>query len=227
MAFIGCPRCGKTVKDSDQACPHCGATLSPTAKAPSVAVPTGPQIACEKCKAGLMVATNIPRFNPALRFIGYTLALPSIAILLVATVFVIFVAGVSGKAVADAAKVDPNNMARLEQELSSVPGVTNGPQLAKDVMEDVRSGKSIDNHLGQLTPAARDQALEAIYHYSSGVTGKAGGAAVGAAAMTGIGGCGLVGLYFVLVPTMIVGFVLTLGKKVWRCGNCSFVYDRA
>jgi hypothetical protein len=32
--------------------------------------------------------------------------------------------------------------------------------------------------------------------------------------------------YFILVPALIVGFLLTLKKKVWKCASCGFLFER-
>lgn len=213
MAAIGCPACAKTIDASATTCPYCGAAIVRTQR-PAV-VAAGPSIACEKCKTGKMWETTIPRFSPVLRIIGFTLAIPSVLLLAGATVFMCGVLGTGTKAAADSIA-----RARTEgaQRLATVPG------LPPAVVEEFRKDGSVaKTALATLSIDQRQAVEREVTMYNMTI----GGSAIGGTAAAGIGGCGLIGLYFFLVPTMIVGFVLTLTKKVWRCGTCSYVYDRA
>ena len=83
-------------------------------------------------------------------------------------------------------------------------------------------GQIRDERLTTLSDTRRQRVESVQLTYDATLAGTA----IGGTATTGIGGCGLLGAYFFLVPVLIVGFVLTLTKKVWRCGTCAYVFDR-
>ena len=46
-------------------------------------------------------------------------------------------------------------------------------------------------------------------------------------AVTGIGTVGVIFTYIVALPFFIVGLLLTVKKRVWRCQACGYIFDRA
>lgn len=44
---------------------------------------------------------------------------------------------------------------------------------------------------------------------------------------TGISWMFALGVYVLMIPTLILGLVLTMRRNVWRCGRCGYVFDRA
>lgn len=213
MAWIGCPSCSKSVQDTATSCPHCGAALKSAGGAP--VVPAGPQITCEKCKTGSMWQTRVAKFSDALRIIGFTLWVPAVLLLAGSTVMVCVTAGAGGSTAIDqAAKARNEGANRLS-----------GVRLMPDaIVEDFRAdGLVEETTLITLSEEHRAAIRQEMSSYGATVAGSA----IGSGMIAGAGGCGLIAAYFVLVPTMIVGFVLTLKKNVWRCQNCGYIYDRA
>jgi hypothetical protein len=67
---------------------------------------------------------------------------------------------------------------------------------------------------------------KALESATSGYAGQLAGAGIGGAAVTGIAGIVMIVAYIVLLPLFIIGLLLTLKKKVWRCPACGYVFDR-
>jgi rubrerythrin len=34
-------------------------------------------------------------------------------------------------------------------------------------------------------------------------------------------------MFIITIPGQIIGFLLILRKKVWKCGQCGYVFERA
>lgn len=51
--------------------------------------------------------------------------------------------------------------------------------------------------------------------------------AIGSSNLGAPEGCIMVGLYAVCLPLLVVGLLLTRRKRVWRCLNCAYIFDRA
>lgn len=186
-------------------------TITTTSSAPTVTT----SIPCEKCKAGTMQRDRVPRMSPALRFIGFTLWIPALALVLLTTACGVLFAGAGASATAgtlDAAK--KNAIAQLHQ-YDAPFGI---------VDEFDRTGTVQDASLEALHDEATRAHVKAIlqlYHATIA------GGAIGATAATGIAGALIVGAYVVGIPLFIVGLLLTLKKNVWRCATCGYVFDRA
>jgi len=212
MAWVGCPTCAQSVRDSATVCPHCGATLK---SSPRAAALRGPQISCEKCKTGQMGATRVPRFSSTLRVIGFTLWIPAVLFLAGSTVMVCVTTEAGSKAAVEQSTKTRHEGANRLQGIGQMPD-----SVVEDFREDGRVEETV---LVTLSAGQRDAVRREMSSYGAAlVRSTLGTGAVGA-----VGGCGLLALCFVLVPTMIIGFVLTLKKNVWQCGNCGYIFDRA
>lgn len=221
MAWIGCPSCSKSVQDTATVCPHCGAALKGASAAASAVVPTGPQIPCEKCKTGTMWSTKVPKYSEGLRLIGFTLWVPSILLLAGATVIFAITIITAGTATTTTALGDLKPLhARLEQ----VSG------LSPSFIEAARDGTITDEEWNLVADDAKPRAREVVEQYDAEVrvrSAATAGGVIGTGLVTGVGGCGLVVIYFILVPLFIIGLVLTTKRSVWKCTQCGYVYDRA
>lgn len=186
------------------------------------ATPPQPQILCEKCRAGYMYSAKVPRFSEGLRLIGFTLWIPSLLLLGLATLlYLMTLAGAGTATVAGAAtEITPP----LHDRLESVAG------LSPSFIEAAKDGRIEEKDWAMVPDKAREHARKIVSEYESeqiarGIVGAGG--VIGTTALAGVGGCGLVLTYFVLLPLFIVGLVLIMKKSVWCCPSCRYIYDRA
>lgn len=177
--------------------------------------PQQPAIACEKCRTGAMAATRVARFSPTLRIIGLTLWIPAILLLAGSTLMVCVSMGVSGSTATEMQAKARNEGANRLQNVRLMDDA---------IVEDFRKDGKVDEVV--LVTLSGDH-QRAVRQEMSTYSATVAGSALGTGAVAGVGGCGLIGAYFILVPVMVLGFVLTLKKSVWRCGNCGYIYDRA
>jgi hypothetical protein len=162
-----------------------------------------------------MAATRVPKFSSVLRIIGFTLWIPALLLLAGSTVMVCATMGAGSSAAGEV-------MTRARNEgANRLRGVRQMPEAVVDDFKE--DGQVAETVLVTLDETQRQAVRTEMTTYSA----TAAGSAIGSGAVAGVGGCGLIGLYFVLVPTMIVGFVLTLKKNVWKCGTCGYIFDRA
>lgn len=179
-------------------------------------VPAQAGITCEKCKVGGMYPTTTARFSSALRLIGYTLLIPSVLLLLLTSGCAV----VSCSSVAKtAAGQVTSSMDELRADLAAIEGLTEAQRNA--IMDSEPANR--DRVMAPLTEEQRAR-VESAY---LSLAAKGTGAALGTAGAGLIGTVFFVAAYVVLIPLLIVGFVLTLTKKVWQCNRCGFYYDRA
>jgi len=155
------------------------------------------------------------RLSGCLVAIGFTLLIPAFFGLLVALLFTVAIIGGTGNfisigkeqartnAVAQMKAIDgvPDSFVRLFETNQSL-AMTEATNLSSDIQ----------------LPAMH--VIDIFYQDTSraetagGLTATAGGIAVLIA-------------YVVSIPTLIVGFLLVLRKKVWRCTQCGYIFDRA
>ena len=167
---------------------------------------------CEKCKAGEMQSTRIPRFSAGLTVIGYVLAF-------LALVGALATAGYlyrSGPAGAPPTTTTDRARANAATALRQVEGVT--PELAADFEDD---GVISETQLSNLTDDARGEVDKILTDYKSTIaaTGSGGQSAAGR------GGQLVWGVYLLCAVLFVVGIRWTLKKDAWRCSNCGLVAD--
>lgn len=179
---------------------------------------TASHIVCEKCKGGNMAATTTARFSPALRFIGYTLLIPSLLLLLLTSGCAV----VSCGSVAGTAVEQTNSATReLRDELAAIEGLTAAQR------EALLSSEGTAEAQEAAKAGLSDEQRQKVDQAYMSLAAKGAGAALGTGAVGLIGTFFFVAAYVVLIPLLIVGFVLTLTKKVWKCASCGYFYDRA
>jgi hypothetical protein len=180
-----------------------------------------PQILCEKCRAGYMYSAKVNRFSDGLRVIGFTLWIPSLLIMLGATAFYLMaIASTSTATVAGAA----SEIRPLDDRLEHVAG------LSESFIDRAKDGVIEDADWNLVADDAKERTRAIVAEYEADKAARAvmaAGGAAGTAAAIGVGGCGLVLTYLILVPLFIVGLVLLMKKSVWCCANCRYIYDRA
>ena len=77
--------------------------------------------------------------------------------------------------------------------------------------------------LSALTPSQREQVQEVQTSYNAEVAG----ATIGTGVAATIGGGLMLVMFIITIPGQIIGFLLILRKKVWKCGQCGYVFERA
>ena len=171
---------------------------------------------CEKCKAtASMSPTKIFRFSGCLVAIGVSLLVPSLMALGMATF-----CGLGGLFSGGAATVDTVGKLKAEtaKELAAIPNIP------KSVLDDFeQDGVLEDATLAGLKPAMRERVETIEKGHAAGIAGVA----LGGTAVAGVSIAGVLVTYVIGIPAFIVGFVLILRKKVWRCAGCGYVFDRA
>jgi hypothetical protein len=170
-------------------------------------------IPCKTC-SGQMNRTAVRRFSPGIVFMGYTLLIPSVLILLMSSACAVFTCGSATKVAAD--EFENQKQAAIKQlaEIRDVP-----KSLVDDFQQD-----------GQITPASLDalptETKEQVQRVVDGHTARVAGAAIGTTVVGGVGTAVLAITYFFFLPAMIVGALLTLRKNVWACQQCGGIIDR-
>lgn len=174
-----------------------------------------PVLTCEKCQVSGMRATRIPRFAGVGRLLGFALMLPSLlGMLLVGGCWMTTMAS-SG------ARSDLGPRAR-ERALSGLKAIPDLP--APIVVDFERHGRIVADEAIRALPAAQ---REAVSDVMSVYTTALATDAVANVAVGGIGFAILVVTCFFGVPSFLIGVLLVSRKRVWRCGRCGFVFDRA
>jgi hypothetical protein len=179
------------------------------------AVPSAAQVACEKCKTGVMARTKIRRFSPALVIIGYTLWIPALLLLISTT------ACTACLTLAPTVAVPGSFVAAQTEALKDLRAI---PDLPPAVIAEFDRSQTVSEPTLKSLPqeqALRVSSIVSTYH------AKALGAGMAPLAGLGCGGCGMTVVYILGLPLFIVGLLLTLKKRVWRCGVCGFVFERA
>lgn len=175
----------------------------------------GPSLTCEKCKSGTMESTKVRRFSSGLVFIGFTLWVPCLLILLVATGSAMFMGGAGTVAMTETMKKSKQEAVASLQKIDGLPA---------SIIAEFDQHGTIEQSVLNALPADKRARVDSITSlYSASLVG----AGLGGAAATGIGGCGVMLVYFFCVPGFIVGLVLTLKKKVWRCHTCGYIFERS
>ena len=170
---------------------------------------------CDKCNSG-MSAKKVYRLNSGLAILGWIVMVPSI--------FMVLIGGctaVVGTSATGNAAVEVNKQAVIETvgELEKIEG------LDPAVIDEFRGS---DPHkvsaatLNKLDDDVRWKVDSALTGYSATMAGAAIGTGMAAAA----GGFMVLVLFVLGIPGFIVGFLLTLKKKVWTC-SCGYIMDRA
>jgi hypothetical protein len=165
---------------------------------------------CDKCREGQMHADKVFRLSGCLATIGFIILVPCFLLMCFAIVF-----GLIGTA------ASVNVIEGLEKETTS--SLTDIEGLPAEVISDFeRDNRVSDETLAMLTPAQRNDVQRLLSTYADRLTGAS--AAVGISALFG-GGLFVI-MLAISIPGFIVGLVLILRNKVWRCQMCGYVFDR-
>jgi hypothetical protein len=162
-----------------------------------------------------MVRDRVFRLSGCVVGIGYTLWVPALLVLLFAIVLTVI--GTASTTAAGSTALDTSK----KQALARLKQVPNIP--AEAITEFEKGGRLSEQTLASLPPEQRFKVNEIQTTYSAGVAG----AALGTMGAGCIGGSITLLLYIASIPTLIVGFLLTLRKNIWRCQQCGFIFDRA
>jgi hypothetical protein len=162
-----------------------------------------------------MHAAKIPRMSPGLQFIGYTLWIPALLMMILG-------AGcgfVAGSAVRSASSNSSETVRRGTAE--SLSKIATIPRDQIDAFQ--QTGRFDRAGLSALPESDRIRAEATLEAYDMSATASG----IGTGIAGGLFGIGIVAIYVVCLPLFIVGLLLTLHKKVWKCPVCGYVFDRA
>jgi len=174
---------------------------------------TAAGIVCQKCHLGKMQATKVPRMSPAAQFFGLLLAAPAALVLAASAVIaaLMFLASLGA-------------FSKGEDAKATTVHVLNSMAAPKEIIDEFkRTGAVKTERIEALSPEMQLKVRGAIDQYHVLRSTQKGAPIVSGA----IGWCGLVAAAVVAGPFLILGLLLLLNKRVWRCSNCGYFYDRA
>ena len=169
---------------------------------------------CEKCGSTAMQPVKMFRLSGCLVSAGFALVVTSLAALAFGLLLVV----VGPKATGDAtATHSAQDQSAAIKALNGIPG------LPPAVVQELEATQKVSEETIKRLPAEQQSRVRSILldYYGSRV-------ATGAAGVTAAG----VGIVLVLilfgfgVPGAIVGLLLVRRRKLWRCGQCGFAFER-
>lgn len=170
-------------------------------------------IPCKTCN-GQMSKTSVRRFSPGIVFMGYTLLIPSILVLLLSSACAVMTCGAAGKAATETFDVQKNETLGKLREINGLP---------QSVIADFEQDGMIEQATIDALPAETKEPVQRVVSlHAAGLAGSA----IGATAVGGASTAFLAVVYFFFLPAMIVGALLTLRKNVWACQQCGGLIDR-
>ena len=184
-----------------------------------------PSLTCQKCGSKDIRKAKVPRLSGCLVAIGYTLWIPAALLLLVALLMTFGLVGAAGSVASETSKESKEKAIAQLQKIGvqdiTEPGLVQ--RVPPSLLETFRKQGSIpETQVEALRPAVRDEVKRVLAEYDLSRAGEAAGTGLAVAA----GGLILVLLYAISLPTVIIGLLLTLKKKIWRCKECGFPFDR-
>jgi hypothetical protein len=178
-----------------------------------LATQTLESIPCKTCN-GQMSKTAVRRFSSGIVFMGYTLLIPSVLILLLSSACAVVTCGTTTQSAAD-------QLTRQKDETATrLRGISELPQAV--IADFEQDGILEPAALNALSEEKRQEVQRVLDLHLAGQAGTA----LGATAVGGIGTAMIAVVYFFFLPAMIVGALLTLRKNVWACGQCGGIIDR-
>ncbi len=170
-------------------------------------------LTCEKC-GGQVHRAKTFRLSGCLVTIGFAFLVPSFLVLLFVTLGMFGFIGAAGSADHDLALAHSGSLSSLER----VPGID------PDFLARFRTNPDdIDPQRAFLPDDIAGQVRPILIQYAQ----TRNRTVLGAAGSVAIGGIFAILTYAVCLPLLIVGLLLTLRKKVWRCASCQSVFNRA
>jgi len=173
-----------------------------------------PEMQCEKCGSTDLRKKKVFRLSGCLAAIGYTLWVPAVVILLIAILLSVGLVGAAGEV---GTQIEEETRAEAVAALRQIEGVP--PTVVASFQED---GIIEQAELDSLPNGVRQQVRSVLVDHDLGKAAEGVGAAVGVAA----GGVLVTVMYVYSLPALIVGLLLTLKKKVWRCQECGYSFER-
>jgi hypothetical protein len=162
-----------------------------------------------------MRPAKVYRLSGWLVFLGYCILVPCFLGFCLTILFAII-----GTAATGTAGMQATQQAKQEAlvKLKAMDG------LPSNVISSFETATNIpESSLNALEPGQRDQVQQIQSSYAAEITGATLG--TGMAAI--FGGGLLVVAFLITIPGQIIGFLLILRKKVWKCGHCGYVFERA
>ncbi len=171
-------------------------------------------VACDVCGAGSMETTETPRYSTRVVVLGYAMWIPAAALLAFATAAVVLFS-VPGSGSHGTANEMHN---RALQQLREIRGLPEAVITEFETTDAVAPGTLSALPPEQRGPVEFVTTTYAVNSVSAGIRG---------AAIFSVVQAGVMLVYVVLVPLLVVGLLLTRKRTVRRCGACGHVVDRA
>ncbi len=169
---------------------------------------------CEKCNNESMVNTSVFRLSGCLVTLGFILLIPAaitLAFTILLTVLGVYATGTA------ASEMTNKLVMETEEELQEL-------RVPQHVIADFKDDHSIsEKTLNTLSSDQRRQVEITMDTYNA----VAAGAAIGTGGIAIFGGGFVVALFVLSIPALIIGFLLILRKKVCKCPNCGYFFERA
>lgn len=175
---------------------------------------------CEKCKSGEMKQTKVFKYSGCLVVLGFCFMLPALFGLLVTALLWIggIIGGTAMMAAAPTGEIKSNAVYQLNLISSLPPGFIQVFETNESEARLAADGLPLET---------KTQAQRIFSYYEAQKVLATKDAAKPVAALGMLGGIMTVGVFFVCIPILIVGFFLIMRKKVWRCSSCGTIFDRA
>ena len=172
---------------------------------------------CEKCSHGQMYKTKVFRLSKPLVVIGYIILSLAIA---VPTIFGIATLLGTTATVAVASKTDDQVRASGVRELEQISG------LPKVVIIDYKEdGKVSNTNMALVKNTDKNKVEQIVRKYAYPDIAPAATVAT-AGVMAAFGGAVTLLILGGSVMWFIIGFLLIMRKKVWRCIDCGYIFER-
>jgi hypothetical protein len=169
---------------------------------------------CEKCR-NQMYPTKVRRMSPAVVVLGFCLLIPSLLALIITTGAVVISVAVTTNVTNSLTSESQSNAVVKLQAIDGVPA---------DFVALFKTNDFAARHqLDTLPAAVHDQVKDVVADFEAQ---RAAGVVAPGAAVVG-SGIVMVIAFFCCLPVLIIGFLLIMKKKVWRCTACGFIFDRA
>ncbi|CAM2069635.1 hypothetical protein SCOR_29950 [Sulfidibacter corallicola] len=168
---------------------------------------------CEKC-GGDMFPAKIFRLSGCLVSLGFLILVISLGC--IGMVGFITLVG-TGSSVAVSDEMEAEARASTLEELEEIKA----PQAV--IHEFAETAAVSPETLAGLSSDTRRDVERAVSSYSASLAGVA----IGTGLFAFVGGTFAMVLFFASIPTLIVGFLLVLRKKIIQCADCGFYLDRA
>lgn len=170
---------------------------------------------CDKCSSNTMEKKKLFRSSGCLVVVGIVLLLISLLMLIIGGFFGLLGPRVNSKSYA---RYNKENKAKTISSLKNIPG------LPDTLIKKLESTDRVSEKTLLQLPFEKRQRVRSVLldYYGKRLSNKAA-----SGVFVGIGTFFVLLLFAFGIPGLIIGLLLVRRKKVWRCANCGFTFERA